>query len=561
MTNKYKHGLMGSAITFVIFFLLLIYVVSYIDNTTMLTANGLWKISEIQKWYQNSPDKRFMPAEILYEPTYALLSHLLPDHLFLFQKMPMVNSFFGALALSFYFFLIYILTFNIWASFLGVVFHLGMAFFLGLNITSEDIMPAYSFFIGAVCFFTLYARQRRGIYFFLGTQFFALSFLFHWSVFLPALPGILLAILFLDNDLSKAKKVFWHFFVFLIIAPVIVASFGNAYFGPSNEKLIFLNNFQYIFWPGKGLGTGWGGFKEEKIIFALSGMSEYLIGGNNLSNIAEILKTDYLRRMFFCLGLIFFLGIFFCVWLYRNWAHPAQRATGILLGTTFFCGLGMNLYTQPQDPQFVIQPLAWVPLSFAMMLYLAYSKLNDQKAYLLTPLFFCLAIIPFYINMSYFFLSTKGATPRAMKILQTLEKKFPPSNTVFVIHGFEPIAPWADVLWGPCVLANFSQYRPNQCHFIHLVGESIHRPLKAPAESAKATTDRIVQAFRLGKRVVANSVWEFSEQDFIDSFVSVGTPEKARSQYHDLHEKFEGSLIIQTGWGAFYELKLKKSYP
>jgi hypothetical protein len=110
----------------------------------MLTANGLWKVPEIQKWYQNSPDKRFMPAEILYEPTYALLSHLLPDSLLLFQKMPIVNSFFGALALSFYFFLIYILTSNIWASFFGVVFHLGMAFFLGLNITSEDIMPAYS---------------------------------------------------------------------------------------------------------------------------------------------------------------------------------------------------------------------------------------------------------------------------------------------------------------------------------------------------------------------------------------------------------------------------------
>jgi hypothetical protein len=135
----FQRGIIFSVIVFIfiLFFPLLSFLVTYIDNTTMLTANGLWKSLDIQKWYENSPDKRFMPAEILYEPTYGLLSHFLPDSLFLFQKMPIVNSFFGALTLSFYFFLIYIFTSSIWVSFLGVVFHLGLAFFLGLNITSE----------------------------------------------------------------------------------------------------------------------------------------------------------------------------------------------------------------------------------------------------------------------------------------------------------------------------------------------------------------------------------------------------------------------------------------
>jgi hypothetical protein len=559
--NNYSRGLILSAIIFIFFFLLLSYVVSYIDNTTMLTANGLWKVPEIQKWYQNSPDKRFMPAEILYEPTYALLSHLLPDSLLLFQKMPIVNSFFGALALSFYFFLIYILTSNIWASFFGVVFHLGMAFFLGLNITSEDIMPAYSLFMAAVVFFTLYAKQPKLLYFFLGTQLFVLSFLFHWTVLFPALPAITLAILFLDNNFSKAKRNCILFFSFFMIIPVIGASFGNRFIGLPSENLSFLNILQRIFWPGKGLGTGWGGFKEEKIIIALSGMSEYLIGGQNLNNLPSILMTDHFHRMLFCLGILFFLGIFFCVWLYKNWANPAHRTTGIILGTTFFCGLAMNLYTQPQDPQFVIQPLAWVPFSFSMLMYLGYSKIKAKKAFFLTPLIFLIALIPFYINLTYFFLPTKGATTKAMKILKSLEKDFNPDNTVFVIHGFEPFAPWAHVLWGPCLLDNVSEYRPNQCHILYLTGESIHSPSKTPLESAQATTDRISQAFQFGKKVVANSIWELSEQKFIDSFVSIATPEKARFQYEDLHKNFEGTFLVQTGWGNFYELKLKNSLP
>ncbi|NIO83578.1 MAG: hypothetical protein GTN53_23725, partial [Candidatus Aminicenantes bacterium] len=260
-----------------------------------------------------------MPAEILYEPTYGLLSHLLPDSLYLFQKMPILNSFFGALALSFYFFLIYILTSNIWASFFGVVFHLGMAFFLGLNITSEDIMPAYSLFIGAVVFFTLYAKHSKLMYFFLGTQLFVLCFLFHWTVLFQALPAIMLAILFSDNSFSKVKRNFILFFSFFMIIPIIVASFGNRFFVPSSGNLSLLNNLQRIIWPGKGLGTGWGGFKEEKFIFALSGMSEYLIGGHNQTDMASVLMTDNFRRMLFCLGILIILGSVFVFWLYKNW--------------------------------------------------------------------------------------------------------------------------------------------------------------------------------------------------------------------------------------------------
>jgi hypothetical protein len=559
--HNYWRGLKLSAITFIASFLLLSFVVSYIDNTAMLTANGLWKTQEIEKWYENSPDKRFIPAEILYEPTYALLSHLLPDSLFLFQKMPIVNSFFGALALSFYFFLIYILTLNIWASFLGVVFHLGMAFFLGLNITSEDIMPAYSLFMGAVVFFTLYAKQPKLIYFFLGTQLFVLSFLFHWTVLIPALPAFTLAIFLLDPNLFKATRNFILFFLFIMIIPLIVASFENRFIGPSGENLSFSHILQGIFWPGKGIGTGWGGFKEEKFIIALSGMSEYLIGGQNFSNIPSILMADHVRKMVFCLGVLFFLGIIFSVWLYKNWSNPAHRTTGIIFGTTFFCGLTMNLYTQPQDPQFVIQPLAWVPFSFSMFIYWGYSKLQPQKAVILTPVIFLIALIPFFINLTYYFLPTKGATTKAITILKSLEKEFNPDNTVFVIHGFEPIAPWAHVVWGPCMLDNVTQYYSKKCHFLYLTSESIHSPSKTPLEPAQATRDRIAQAFPFGKKVVANSIWEVSEQKFIDSFVSVGTPEKARFQYEDFHKNFEGTFRVHTGWGNFYELKLKDSIP
>ena len=104
-----------------------------------------------------------------------------------------------------------------------------------------------------------------------------------------------------------------------MIIPVIGAFFGNRFIGPSSENLSFLNILQRIIWPGKGLGTGWEGFKEEKFIIALSGMSEYLIGGQNLNNIPSILMTDHFRRMLFCLGILFFLGIIFLNCLFPPW--------------------------------------------------------------------------------------------------------------------------------------------------------------------------------------------------------------------------------------------------
>jgi hypothetical protein len=172
-----------------------LYLIVTIDNTNVGTYNGLWKSPTVATWEQGK-EGAIDSGEILYYKAYGYLSHLIPDHLVqygasfpfvTFRKMTLLNGVFGAIASGFVCLLALGFSGSRRVAAIVVLAHAGAGFVLLNSINSEDIIPAYAFFVGStVCFFGFLQSGRlwAGV---VSAGLLALATLFHWTLMVPGL--------------------------------------------------------------------------------------------------------------------------------------------------------------------------------------------------------------------------------------------------------------------------------------------------------------------------------------------------------------------------------------
>lgn len=516
---------------------LLFAVIEACDYTTNQTANGLWKIGLVESWMRNSPFKFADDSMVLYFPVSGFIARCLPfgDGVIAFsKKIAVTNALFAGLAIGLTFLLLYHLTLDSKAAAAGAIFQLGCAFFLLLSTISEDVMPAYTFFVAAVAFAIMFARSRRYWWLFLSAQMYTISWLFHWTLIVAG-PSIILALLIMRGTARQRCDDGLRFLYLCFPAPLLCA----WYF-----KIPLLN----IFFPGKGMQSGWAGFSAYKLGYLFAGIGQYFMGGKNLVFFQWIFEPLNMLVGITGWGVALALGFVFFRTVKLHWQEPAWRAAGVIFAGTLVAAEFMNIYSQPQDPQMQLQPMSWLAVAFGVFV-LSASKTKPyvlQKKQSFFKHSILLSFVPLIINLS-LLLSQRGGDSHAVRAVRQLEESVDPARTVFITQGFDYMTVWAHVLW-----------EPRQRHIVALSNAVVFYPYTPAEEIAAAVRSKIEQALAQGYQLVAGPVWQMSEQEFIGSLLTVGEPEKSKALYRAFKHDFEGVPLLDTHWGRFYVLQYKK---
>ncbi len=279
-----------------LFFLLLfgavsaVYVVLIIviDNTNLATTNGLWKSADIFQWATNGQG-RFDTGGVLYIPVYGYISAALPDswfhygeygHFVTYQKMAVTNAIFGALSIAGVYLLSRLVLVHRFSALVVAVSHASLAFVMLNSLNSEDVIPAYAFFVLSVFAFFVFVRHRH--YVLLTASMFCVAMVtfFHWTLFFPVIVALGCTIVWLS---MTDRSYVWT----VPVAPLLYLGwlFGITYLGifvltkvlsvvlPPGARGF---SVWWLFFPPKAGPSGWLGFYLNKFYNALSGMGQYV---------------------------------------------------------------------------------------------------------------------------------------------------------------------------------------------------------------------------------------------------------------------------------------------
>ena len=245
----------------------------------------------------------------------------------------------------------------------------------------------------------------------------------------------------------------------------------------------------------------------------------------------------------------------------RQRIHQAEwRVAAAITGTLWTLAELMNLYHQPQDPQFQIQPMLW----FALAAGSAYAAVNSWRptARVAARASMAAATAMLLVFNVAAYAGWRHADSDASSRLAQLESLTNPSETVFLIHGFEPMATWLTVAWGRGAAWPGTD-RPldhgRNFKVINIVHEPVTYPSRSPEQAAEDIVARIVRALDEGFNVVSNDYWDETEAIWVASFGSVSTPETPKAIRAALRGRFTAVPIGRVeGWGTFY--RISKSY-
>jgi hypothetical protein len=371
-----REEIFTALLTFALSMIFLIVGLLLVQTTVFSTTNGLWKLIDARAWVEGNG--RLVPANFTFTAVAAAiyvvseLFGILPTRgLAIWNSM---NIAFASGLLSVLF--LRITRGKLVSIFLGLFFALsggGLTHSLG----SEDIAGALP---AIVAIFILISRGP--ISGFTNRRLVALSLalayvhLWEWRAALPIYLA-LFVLLLSEKPWRDAQKQLWVWsriifvWIFALAVTYVVVSLvfrlpgfdlgvferypflqiiGDSFFLGNYPVFLFLLGFASIIWSGKGVGSIWGGFTEEKFSFEILGLIEVLLGGRNLGSL-EISYPIWL--------LIAALWVYsFAIWgSYASIVRPQFRALGLYLVSYFLGSALFNLYSQPQDPQMQITAL------------------------------------------------------------------------------------------------------------------------------------------------------------------------------------------------------------
>lgn len=518
-----------------------------IDNTNLGTTNGLWKAPDVLAWAHGATQP-FDTGEMLYTDAYGHLARLIPDSLLqygvpppdvTFRKMAILNAIFGGVASGLVFLLALRFTNSAWVAIVVSIVHAGAGFVLLNSINSEDIIPAYTFFVGAaVCFFEF--LHRGGFRFFAAsTLLLACATLFHWTVMAPGVAafGAVYAVLLPRGKLFFVQGAAWLFAFAASVQALILIAF------PFRHIPVW-----YVLYPAKASSSGWVGLFGEKLWYLLIGTGNYLSGANNLSNYKMAFEnTSILHSMILSWTV---LGIALTTCTAVAILRPAKSISHLLAVfalALFVVGEAEAVYSQPQDPQMQIEPMfATVP----GLILLARERIGGIGILVRRCVvggLVVMAALNGEWNIHLMKLGS-GQDSKAVAAMAELNRLFPKGKTIIVSHGFEGWMSWEYVLvWR----GDSKSFIENSVHLARPF--TIDRGITG-ADAAALVCKQIDSAFAEGRRVVAAALWTMPPQEMVDSLTTVTDEADAQAYVSILKRKYRTGMTWKTALGPFVEL-------
>jgi hypothetical protein len=152
----------------------------------------------------------------------------------------------------------------------------------------------------------------------------------------------------------------------------------------------------------------------------------------------------------------------------------------------------------------------------------------------------------------------RHADSRASSSLAQLESLTNPAETVYLIHGFEPMATWLTVSWGRGAAwpgTTLPLDRTRSFKVINIVHEPVTFPSRSPQQAADDVVALINRALDEGFTVISNDYWAETEAIWVASFGSISPPEMPTTIRAALHRQFVATLIGRDEqWGDFYRI-------
>jgi hypothetical protein len=528
----------------------LVWLVGWLDNPQALTSNGVFKAMTVRDWLNDPVKTPLDPSNFHYYPLMALLCHLLdlmgvqpgdPR-----RQIALINCLFGAVCLCIVYLLARAVTGRRDVAWAAAAFHLGGAFFLNLSISNEDIIPSYTFLLGAMALAAVWFVNPTPTRIAIVAVVFALSWLFEWRLMFPTLPALLVAV-------TLAPAPIWKRGVRVVIflaAMVGTAEIAMQLWGPHNGNV---GTVRDLLWTGKAVESGWAGFATRKLVFLWVGITEYLLGGRNLGDLAYL--SAIIAEVLVATTLITLIGIGWLMALWRDVRSLDARVLSSVFGLNFLAGEFFNSYSQPQDPQMQINVMIWLTVAWATIIAVA----NRRYGRAMPPIALALAAILLTYNI-HRMAPARGADGQWRDALLNVERHADPARTVFLVHGFEPFVSETFYEWrgdwnyfqklGP------APFPLPKIKLLAFVNGPIHQPNASGDELAADLSRQIAHAMDLGYQVVADYVWELSEASFTSYMATVADVSKASTIYRTLHARFTGTpLFVDPVAGAFFRLQ------
>jgi hypothetical protein len=516
-----------------------------IDNTNLGTTNGLWKSSAVSAW-EHGGEGPVDSGGLLYAQTYGRLAGLIPDRWVrygttppqaTFRKMALLNGVFGALAAGFVYLFALRITNSRLAAGLIVLAHSGAAFILLNSLNSEDIIPAYAFFMGASIALFEFLYSGKIWLCVVSAVLFALATLFHWTTMAPGLAayGAVFLLASRKNKVYLAIGAGWLLLFLCATEALVLLAFPKLHIP-----------IWAIVLPAKANAGGWVGFHLEKMVFLLVGIGNYFSGGRNLASYRDAFHGGVLDSMVvsWIYGLVTAGG---CITtLLDKKAGAGLKFVAVFAAGLFFAGEAGDLYSQPQDPQMQVQPMfaSIAGLSLLASRYPTGRRARRRAVALVSG-------VLFLSNASWnLHLLAAGAAgdSRSVALIQDLDRAFPRHSTAIVCLGFEDWVTWQSVLEWPNDTEAFLQ------RSFHLTGPFTMNRGISGRDAATLMRRQIDTALASGLRVVANSLWTEQPERFIGSLLTVTGEGEARVYDSLLRNSYRLGQRWQTPAGPFVEI-------
>ena len=548
---------MAAVLVFLVFAGIYLVAVVELDNTNIGTTNGLWKTPAVRGW-EKGTGQRVDSGEWLYLPLYGVLCRAIPDGwvsygvhgpVVTFRKMALWNAVFGGVASAVVFLLAMGFLRSITASAVAALGH-GCAAFVILNsINSEDILPAYTFFV--LMTFCLFRHlENDGIGYLAGAGFCcAMLTLLHWTLMIPAVAGVVaVGLIVAVKDWRRAWMLPAFFVMFVIVLELFMLGFGPAKPGhwelsaPEVDSVWFqrIASIRQILYPTKAAPDGYLGFRWNKVVSASIGIGNYFLGGKNIAdnraafadpNILGWMRISWAYAMVTLAALVW--GVF---------RRGSTRLLAVFGLAVFAMGEIEHLYSQPQDPQSQIEPMFATVLGVIVIL-----EWIGQRRFLTLALGGLFLLEGAY--NARLMLESRGEDSRYMQQSNELAQAFPPGSWVIVSQGWEEWNGWV-------YLETFNGNSPRYVERnIGLVNGFIQHRGATPEEAADLMARAIDEALARGDRVVANVVWTGSREDFAQSLATLASIDQARIYTDRLYGAFHAGRSWETAAGKFVELQ------
>ena len=535
---------------FVVGFAGLIALMSWLDNAEGITGNGVFKAIQAKPWISNPSTAPLDLSNYLYFPFVGTFCRLL-DLIGVFvadprRQLSVVNAFSATLCLCIVYMLVREITQSRPVAWLAVLFHLASAFFLNLAVSNEDIMPSYTLLFASMalaCVWFVHPTRTRVC---LVAVLFTIAWMFEWRLMFPTLPAMLIALAFGPGHASQRLGRIALFLVTMIAFTWIVMSLWGPQ--PNNAPSVI-----DLLWTGKGVGSGWSGFNLSKVGFLWFGMSEYLVGGRNISELEII--YHFVPELMFSSAVILLLAVSALAILWRYRQALDARILAAIFGITFGAGEFFNLYSQPQDPQMQINVMSWLTIAWALVL--AFAARYRPTITFGGGVAFGLLLLSYNIWMM---TPLRGIDTAWQLALDRIEGEADLARTVFLLHGFEPTISkmfyhW-DGHWDYFATLGPSPTPQTKFKVLALVSGPVNKSSLTPQELADDLQHQIEKAMDLGYDVVASEIWGWDLSRMEASLSTVANKEKAEAIYRMLHSKFASTPAFSDPLaGPFFKIE------